>query len=137
MLGQCDEAWRRQFNVGSLDQGVWLRGVVEVAAVTVLGEKAPDELEAYRALVLAVATAVTEAKAESRKRRRPRSNDHRGTRRVCAGIRFELECRGSSWPVKLGLRCYGCASGEAGDASPDSRSTSPSSISCKVASSSG
>ena len=32
------------------------------SAVAVLGEKAPDELEAYRALVLAVATAVAEAK---------------------------------------------------------------------------
>jgi hypothetical protein len=32
------------------------------AAVTVLGEKAPDELEAYRGLVLDVATAVAEAK---------------------------------------------------------------------------
>ena len=32
------------------------------AAVAVLGEKAPDEVEAYRALVLDVATAVAEAK---------------------------------------------------------------------------
>ena len=32
------------------------------AAVAVLGEKAPDELEAYRGLVLDVATAVAEAK---------------------------------------------------------------------------
>ena len=32
------------------------------AAVAVLGEKAPDELEAYRKLVLDVATAVAEAK---------------------------------------------------------------------------
>lgn len=32
------------------------------AAVTVLGEKAPDELEAYRDLVLDVATAAAEAK---------------------------------------------------------------------------
>ncbi|MBA3382336.1 MAG: hypothetical protein H0T97_10835, partial [Actinobacteria bacterium] len=32
------------------------------AAVAALGEKAPDELEAYRALVLDVATAVAEAK---------------------------------------------------------------------------
>jgi tellurite resistance protein len=32
------------------------------AAVKVLGEKAPDELEAYRGLVLEVATAVAEAK---------------------------------------------------------------------------
>ena len=32
------------------------------AAVTVLGEKAPDELDAYRALVLDVANAVAEAK---------------------------------------------------------------------------
>jgi hypothetical protein len=32
------------------------------AAVSVLGEKAPDELEAYRGLVLEVATAVAEAK---------------------------------------------------------------------------
>ena len=32
------------------------------AAVAVLGEKAPDELEAYRGLVLEVATAVAEAK---------------------------------------------------------------------------
>ena len=32
------------------------------AAVAVLGEKAPDELEAYRSLVLDVATAVAEAK---------------------------------------------------------------------------
>jgi hypothetical protein len=32
------------------------------AAVTVLGEKAPDELEAYRGLVLDVATAAAEAK---------------------------------------------------------------------------
>ena len=31
-------------------------------AVTVLGEKAPDELDAYRALVLDVANAVAEAK---------------------------------------------------------------------------
>lgn len=31
-------------------------------SVTVLGEKAPDELEAYRGLVLDVATAVAEAK---------------------------------------------------------------------------
>ena len=31
-------------------------------AVSVLGEKAPDELAAYRSLVLAVATAVAEAK---------------------------------------------------------------------------
>ena len=30
--------------------------------MTVLGEKAPDELEAYRGLVLDVATAVAEAK---------------------------------------------------------------------------
>ena len=32
------------------------------ASVAVLGEKAPDELEAYRGLVLEVATAVAEAK---------------------------------------------------------------------------
>ena len=32
------------------------------ASVTLLGAKAPDELEAYRALVLGVATAVAEAK---------------------------------------------------------------------------
>ena len=32
------------------------------AAVTVLGAKAPDELDAYRRLVLDVATAVAEAK---------------------------------------------------------------------------
>lgn len=32
------------------------------AAVAVLGEKAPDELEAYRGLVLDIATAVAEAK---------------------------------------------------------------------------
>ena len=32
------------------------------SAIAVLGEKAPDELEAYRALVLAVANAVAEAK---------------------------------------------------------------------------
>jgi hypothetical protein len=32
------------------------------ASVALLGEKAPDELEAYRALVLDVATAVAEAK---------------------------------------------------------------------------
>jgi hypothetical protein len=32
------------------------------ASVTLLGEKAPDELEAYRALVLDVATRVAEAK---------------------------------------------------------------------------
>ena len=32
------------------------------AAVAVLGEKAPDELAAYRSLVLAVSTAVAEAK---------------------------------------------------------------------------
>lgn len=32
LLGQRDEKWRRQFNVGSLrDRGVWLRGVDEVA----------------------------------------------------------------------------------------------------------
>ena len=32
------------------------------ASVAVLGQKAPDELEAYRALVLDIATAVAEAK---------------------------------------------------------------------------
>jgi hypothetical protein len=32
------------------------------AAVAVLGEKAPDELEAYRSFVLDVATAAAEAK---------------------------------------------------------------------------
>jgi len=32
------------------------------ASIALLGEKAPDEVEAYRALVLDVATAVAEAK---------------------------------------------------------------------------
>jgi hypothetical protein len=41
-----------------------LKGTIEAlgSAVAVLGEKAPDELESYRHLVLDVATAVAEAK---------------------------------------------------------------------------
>jgi len=50
MLGQRDEGWRRQFNVGSLrDRGVWLRGVDEVASDP--GSVAREAVDRVRASV--------------------------------------------------------------------------------------